>query len=337
MRAVDARDVRDGRRRVTSSLRTIPTTAPWGATARETWRFVAARPYIAGLFVWTGFDYRGEPTPHAWPCVSSQFGMLDLCGFEKDAFFLHKAYFARDGEPFVHLLPHWNSPGREGQPIRVRTYTNCDAAELFLNGESLGRKPVDPIEMAEWQVPYRPGVLRAVGFRGDAPVAEMQVETTGPAIAVGLEVHPSFFHSGVPADGHFALPVTVFALDAQNRRVPTAALWTRFSLDGPARIIGVGNGDPTSHEPNHAMSVTLFRGLAQVIVQTTTTPGAIALVANVAGPGVGVSHPGVDRRRARSTVSSAGGAEGFPDRLANEPDHRQPAGRSCGGAGAGCE
>jgi len=259
-------------------------TAPWGATARETWRFVSSRPHIAGLFLWSGFDYRGEPTPHAWPCVSSQFGMMDLCGFEKDAFFLHRAFFDRDGEPFVHLLPNWNSPGRDEKPIRVRAYTNCDDAELFLNGESLGRKHVDPIEMTEWDVPYRPGVLAAVGYRGDRRAAEARVETTGRATALGLEIHPSAAAPAtLPADGQFALPITVFAIDALGRRVPTADHVTSFTLDGPGRIIGVGNGDPTSHEPNQAMSRSLFRGLAQVIVQMTTTPGAITLSANSPG------------------------------------------------------
>jgi beta-galactosidase len=255
-------------------------TAPWGATARETWRFVSSRPYLAGLFAWTGFDYRGEPTPHGWPCVSSQFGMMDLCGFEKDAFFLHKAFFTPTGEPFVHLLPHWNSPGRADDPVRVRVYSNCDAVELFLNGESLGRRAVDLIEMAEWTVNYRPGVLAAVGYREGRQVAEARVETTGPGVSLGLEVHPSARVDVVPADGHFALPVTVFAVDAQGRRVPTAEPHVTFALDGPGRIIGVGNGDPTSHEPNRATSRTLFRGLAQMIVQTTTSPGPISLVAH---------------------------------------------------------
>ena len=259
-------------------------TAPWGATARETWRFVSTRPWLAGLFVWSGFDYRGEPTPHAWPCISSQFGVMDLCGFEKDGFFLHKAFFDPTGAAFVHILPHWNWPG-EGQPIRVRAYTNCDAVELSLNGESLDRKGVDPIEMAEWTLPYRPGVVRAVGYRGDERVAEAQVETTGPAVALGLEVHPSFaaVRESASADGRFALPITVFASDARGRRVPTADQHAHFTLDGPAKIIGVGNGDPASHEPNHAMSRSLFRGLAQVIVQMTTTPGTIILTASADG------------------------------------------------------
>jgi beta-galactosidase len=167
-------------------------TVPWGATARQTWREIASRRFIAGLFIWTGFDYRGEPSPHGWPCVNSHFGLMDTCGFAKDSFHLHKVYFTgRSGEPFVHLLPHWNWP-TAGEPIRVMTYANCDEAELFLNGQSLGRKPVDPIEMAEWNVPYQRGQLKAIGYREGRAVAEAIAETTGPAAALGLEIHPSF-------------------------------------------------------------------------------------------------------------------------------------------------
>ena len=121
-----------------------------------------SRDFVAGLFVWSGFDYRGEPSPHTWPCVNSHWGILDTCGFEKDSFFLHKAFFSR--EPFVHLLPHWNWAGREGEMIRVMAFTNCDEAELFLNGESLGLHPVHPIDMVSWMVPYRAGELQRRGI-----------------------------------------------------------------------------------------------------------------------------------------------------------------------------
>ena len=288
--------------------------APWGATARDTWRAISSRPWVAGLFAWTGFDHRGEPSPHAWPSVTSHWGILDLCGFPKDAFFLHKAWWTT--EPFVHLLPHWTWPGKEGTPIRVRAYTNADAVELFLDGRSLGRKRVEPIDMVEWDVPYEPGALRAVALRRGEVVAEAVVETTGPAIAVGLEVpapppscvappvvatptSPS--HGGrppreatqasqlqavdhaIPADGTFAVPATVFAVDGNGRRVPDADQLVTFTLDGAARIVGVGNGDPTSHEPDKASARRLFRGLAQVIVQTTTEPGTIRLAARASG------------------------------------------------------
>ena len=131
--------------------------ATWGATARATWRAVSSRPHIAGLFAWTGFDYRGEPQPYGWPCINSHWGIVDMCGFPKDMFYLHKAFFS--AEPFVHLLPHWNQPA-PGQVVRVMAISNCPQVELSLNGASLGTKAVDPIDMIEWTVPYEPGEWR---------------------------------------------------------------------------------------------------------------------------------------------------------------------------------
>ncbi|WP_428937369.1 glycoside hydrolase family 2 TIM barrel-domain containing protein [Fontivita pretiosa] len=278
--------------------------APWGATARDTWREVSSRRFIAGLFAWTGFDYRGEPTPHGWPCVSTHWGILDTCGFEKDSFWLHKAWFTRGqlaqnrGQnqdaggsaigpdrgvaAFVHLLPHWNWPGHEGQAIRVAAYTNCDSVELWLNGRSLGRKPVDPIDMVQWQVPYEPGTLKAIAYLGEQRAAEQTIETTGPAVALGLEVHPSAARATLPADGELALPITVFAIDAQGRRVPTAEDRVELSIEGPGRIIGVGNGDPTCHQSDKGRERNLFRGLAQVIVQLDARPGRVRLHATSA-------------------------------------------------------
>jgi beta-galactosidase len=167
-------------------------------------------------------------------------------------------------------------------PIRVIAYTNCESVELFLNDESLGRKSVDPINMVEWQVPYRSGTLKAVAFRKGTS-CQCIFETTGGPVAIGLEIHPSFDESQIPADGEFALPITAFAIDDSGRGVPTADNFVTFAISGPAKIIGVGNGDPTCHEPDKASSRSLFNGLAQVIVQTTATAGEILLVASAQG------------------------------------------------------
>ncbi|HEX3357160.1 MAG TPA: beta-galactosidase GalA [Tepidisphaeraceae bacterium] len=253
----------------------------WGNTARETWRAISSRNDVAGLFAWTGFDYRGEPSPHGWPCINSHWGILDTCGFEKDAFYLHKAWFTF--EPFVHLLPHWNWLGKEGQEILVMAYSNCEEIELFLNGESLGIKAVDPIEMANWKVPYRPGELSAVGYCDRRLVAEVEIETTGDAVKLGLEIHPSMNSANNFISDDFAFPITVFTMDEKDRRVPTANHLVSFSVTGPAKILGVGNGDPTCHEPDKAASRTLFNGLAQVIVQRTPGAGEIVLRASSAG------------------------------------------------------
>jgi beta-galactosidase len=254
----------------------------WGTTARQAWAAISRQPFVAGLFAWTGFDYRGEPSPHDWPSINSHWGILDTCGFPKDSFFLHKAFFTQ--QPFVHLLPHWNWAEMENQPIRVAAYSNCSAVELFLNGESLGKMAVDPIDMVEWMVPYRPGELRAVGFDGESQVAEASVLTSDQAVAIGLEIEPAAAAGVLPADGECAIPITVFALDNQGRRVPTAGNFISFSISAPGRILGVGNGDPNCHEPDKAQERSLFQGLAQVIIQTTTVAGTITLEA--AAPGL---------------------------------------------------
>lgn len=253
----------------------------WGQHARQTWRMVSERPFVAGLFIWTGFDYRGEPSPHAWPCVTSHWGVMDLCGFAKDLFYLHKAHFTR--APFVHLLPHWTLDVAEGTAVKVSAFTNVEECELLLNGSSLGRKPVDPIDMASWEVPYERGRIEAVGYRDGIEVARAQHETTGPAVALGLELDASAVSLRVIADGQCAVPVTVYALDADGRRVPTASSFVVFELAGPGRIIGVGNGDPTCHESDKLPHRSLFNGLAQCIVQTTTDAGKIVLTATSAG------------------------------------------------------
>ena len=131
----------------------------WGSLAHNGWGHYADRKYVGGLFIWTGFDYRGEPTPFHWPAISSQFGILDTCGFRKDNSYYYEAWWT--DKPLVHLLPHWNWPGKEGQPIRVWAHSNCDEVELFLNERSLGRQQVMRNSHVEWQVPYEPGTLIA--------------------------------------------------------------------------------------------------------------------------------------------------------------------------------
>ena len=255
----------------------------WGSSAREAWRQITSRPWMAGLFIWTGFDYRGEPSPHEWPSVTSHWGLLDLCGFEKDAFWRHKAYFT--GAPMLHLTPHWN--WTVGETIRVQALTNCDAVELFLNGRSLERKTVDPIEMAEWQVPFEPGELRAVGYRAGVGVAAASWQTTGSAVGLGVEIHPSC-DAKLLADGETAWPITIFAVDAEGRRVPDANVPMIVSIDGEVILLGVGNGDPNGHFSNRGPAVPLFNGLAQAIVRSTTAAGRVSVRAVSPGLADGV-------------------------------------------------
>ena len=237
--------------------------APWGATHRDAWKAIASRPFIAGGFVWTGFDYAGEPTPFKWPSASSSFGIMDLCGFPKSAFYIHQAQWRKDKD-VLELIPHWNWPGREGQAIQVMALSNADSVELFLNGKSLGEKPVDPFEMAHWDVVYEPGELLAVGKKNGHDVSRKLVQTTGDAAA--LELAPG--RSAIAGDGQDALPVTVRAVDAKGCEVPTAMNPVKFSLQGSADIIGLGNGDPRCHEPQKGDRRSLFNGLAQVILQS---------------------------------------------------------------------
>jgi beta-galactosidase len=216
----------------------------WGLTAEESWTHYAVRPYVAGLFQWTGFDYRGEETPFYWPAISSQFGILDTCGFPKDNFYYYQAWWT--DQPMLHLFPHWNWTGREGQDIDVWVFSNCEEVELFLNGQSQGRQTMKKNSHLQWKVKYAPGTLLARGYNGGKEVMTDKVETTGDAAAIQMTPHKP----GMRADREDLSVITVQANDAQGRTVPTAGNPITFAITGPGRIIGVGNGDPSSHEPD---------------------------------------------------------------------------------------
>ena len=213
-----------------------------GSTLEQGWQHYAARPYLAGMFIWTGFDYRGEATPNRWPANVSYFGMLDLCGFPKDDAYYLRAWWGT--QPSLHLLPHWTWPGREGQPFDVWAYANCEEVELFLNGKSLGRKPVPANSHVAWAVSYAPGTLRAVGYRAGRAVLTDEVRTAGAPAALRLAADKS----ELLANREDVAVVSVRVEDAQRRFAPTAGPDVTFALSGPGRIIGVGNGDETSLE-----------------------------------------------------------------------------------------
>jgi len=235
----------------------------WATTAEKWWSHAAERPWMAGGFIWTGFDYRGEPTPfNRWPSVSSHFGALDTCGFPKDNYFYYRAWWRP--EPLLHLLPHWNWEGREGQPISVWAHGNCDKVELFLNGKSQGVRDVKPNHHVEWSVPYAPGVLEAHGYKAGKVVLRARRETAGPAAVLRLTTD----RARLNADGQDVAILKVEVLDAKGRPVPRADHLVRFEISGAAEVIGVGNGDPTSHEPDVARQRKVFNGLAQAIVRT---------------------------------------------------------------------
>jgi beta-galactosidase len=218
------------------------------------WKHFAARPYLAGLFYWTGFDYRGESNPYSFPAVSSQYGLVDTCGFPKDSFYYLQAMWTT--QPVLHIYPHWNWAGREGQTITVGAYTNHEEVELLLNGRSLGRKAVPQYDRPEWSVAYEPGVLEARGFRAGKLVETTRVETTGPATQLVLTPD----RTALIANGADATVFTVEARDAQGRFVPTANLPVRFAIAG-GTLLGVGNGDPSSHEPDRFLPTLASTGI----------------------------------------------------------------------------
>jgi beta-galactosidase len=229
---------------------------PWANTAEYWWKIFAARPWLSGGFVWTGFDYRGEPTPYGWPCINSHFGIMDTCGFAKDNFYYYQAWWS--DRPVLHLLPHWNWSGKEGQNIDVRCFSNFKEVELFLNGQSLGRKSMLANSHLQWKVPYAPGVLLAKGYKDGQAIAEEKVETTGAA--TGVKLTPD--RASIDANGEDLSIITVSVTDAAGRVVPVADNHIDFELSGPGRIIGVGNGDPSCHEPDEYVAAQPSRTFA---------------------------------------------------------------------------
>ena len=247
-------------------VRAYDTEHPWWATTAEQWWTVAAeRPYIAGGFVWTGFDYRGEPTPYAeFPSISSQFGVLDTCGFPKDDYYYYRAWW-QPNQPLVHLLPHWNWPGREKQPIEVWAHGNTEEVELKLNGRSLGREAMQRNRHLVWRVPFAPGKLEAIGYNGGRVAARDVRETSGPAGALRLRVDRRVAKAGE------IVIANAMVVDARGRPVPTADNPLRFAASGGI-VIGVGNGNPNSLEPDVATERKAFNGLAQAIIRVGRGP-----------------------------------------------------------------
>jgi beta-galactosidase len=246
---------------------------PWGETAEEWWKFYGEREWEAGGFAWTGFDYRGEPTPYGWPSINSQFGIVDMCGYPKDTFYYYKAWWGT--EPVLHLFPHWNWAGKEGEPIRIWAYTNVDEAELFVNGASVGSQRVPHLGHVEWTAKFHPGMIEARGSRGGKVVVTEKRETTGEPASIKLAAD----RTEIDADGEDISVIRVEALDKEGRHVPTASNFIGFKVTGNGVLIGVGNGDPNCQESDKEPHRSLFSGLAQIIVQSTREPGEIHIEA----------------------------------------------------------
>lgn len=261
------------------------------------WRFVATHDYVSGDFIWTGFDYLGESR---WPRKLATSGPLDTAGFKKDAFYFYQSVWTTT--PMIHLLPHWNWPDRVGQNVPVVAYSNCSVVELFLNGRSLGAKarefpsqgtaggwntyaqPTVQATTADlqfvWDVPYAPGELHAVGYdRQGHVVSETSVHTAGDAAALELSVD----RETLRADARDVAHLSVRAVDARGNFVPLAQPLIHFDVSGPARLIGVDNGDPESHASYQGNERALFNGLALALVQSTRQPGSLRITARASG------------------------------------------------------
>ena len=249
---------------------------PWGETAEGWWKFYDEHEYLAGGFVWTGFDYRGEPTPYRWPDINSNFGIMDVCGFPKNNFYYYQSWWSN--KDVLHIFPHWNWNGKEGQPIDVWCFSNCDSVELLLNGKNLGTKIMKRDSHLEWTVNYEPGELEARGWR-DGRVLIAKEETTGEPVAIKLIPDRDTIH----ANGEDVSVIQVAVVDLQGREVPTADNMIHFTAQGAGSIIGVGNGNPSSHEPDKYLDGNyqreLFNGKCVVVIQSTRTAGTIKLEA----------------------------------------------------------
>ena len=231
-----------------------------GYRAGETqWKKVAETPWLSGIFIWTGIDYKGEPTPYSWPAVSSSFGVYDSCCFPKDHFFYYRSWW--QDEPVLHIFPHWNMNGCEGEPVDIYCYSNCDEVELFLNGSSLGRKTMEKNWFLEWKgIPYTPGTLKAVGTHGYTTI-EKEVKTTGAPYAVCIEL------ANQEEDKTVAI-LNLGIVDTDGNLVPTADPLLRFWIDGGGFFLGSGSGNSISHESDKAMFRRAYHGLAQLLIKS---------------------------------------------------------------------
>jgi len=241
------------------------------------WKFYDSRPFLAGGFAWTGFDYRGEPTPYSWPCINSHFGIMDMCGFPKDNFYYYQAWWG--SKPVLHLFPHWNWEGKEGQEIEVWVHSNLDRVELFLNGQSQGAQDVTRNTHLMWKVKYAKGAIEARGLKGGQQILTAKRETGGPAAKIVLRAD----RQRLLANGEDVAMITAEIQDAAGREVAIADNPLTFKVSGGGKLIGLGNGDPSCHEMDTADSRRAFNGLCQAIVQTSKAADEIHVEASSPG------------------------------------------------------
>ncbi len=251
--------------------------APWGSTHEETWKVIKKHDYLSGMFIWTGFDYLGEPTPYVWPSRSSYFGVIDLAGFPKDVYYMYQSQWT--DKPVLHVFPHWN--WEKGKEVDIWAYYNqADEVELFLNGKSLGSKAKKADELhVMWRLTFEPGTLKAISRRDGKTVLEKEIKTAEEASAIRLNAD----RKTIQRDGVDLSFITVSVLDKKGTLVPNAINNIAFKIEGPGKIVGVDNGDPTSHASFKASNRNAFYGKCLVIVQSLKQEGVIILTANSQG------------------------------------------------------
>ena len=250
--------------------------APWGSTHEETWKIIKKYDFLSGMYIWTGFDYLGEPTPYTWPARSSYFGILDLCGFPKDAFYMYQSEWTN--KPVLHILPHWN--WKPGQTVDVWVYSSCNEVELFLNGRSLGiqHKSGDQIHLS-WKVPFEAGTLHASGRNNGKEIITNEIKTAG--LPAKIILTPD--HSTIQADGNDLSYITAQVVDQNNVPVPDAGNLIYFSVQGNGSIAGVDNGNPISMESFKSHERRAFHGKCILVVKAGKDNGPITVTANADG------------------------------------------------------
>jgi beta-galactosidase len=251
----------------------------WGNTAESTLKAVKDAPWIAGEFVWTGFDYIGEPTPFPWPSASSYFGIVDLCGFPKDRYYLYQSQWTE--KPMVHIFPHWNWQGFEGKEVPIWCYSNCESVELFLNGKSFGEKKFSNTKdlHVSWNVPYAPGTLKVVAKNNGKIVCIDEVQTAGAPVKIVLLPD----RNEINADGDDLSNIKIEIVDQDGRVCPNADNLVKFKIEGAGIIAVAGNGNPVSHEDFKASERKAFHGLCLAIIQSKRERGTIRLTAESEG------------------------------------------------------
>ena len=249
----------------------------WGSTHEMTWKVMKKYDFLSGMFVWTGFDYLGEPTPYTWPSRSSYFGIVDLAGFPKDIYYMYQSEWT--DKTVLHIFPHWNWPA--GKTVDIWAfYNHADEVELFLNGKSLGikKKMGDDLHVM-WRVKYQPGTLKAVSRKDGKVVLTSEIKTAGKPAKIQLTADRTL----IKADGKDLSFITAKILDKDGNVVPDADNLLNFKIDGEAFIASVDNGDPVTHDPFKANYRKAFHGLALAIVQSNGKAGKVSFTATAAG------------------------------------------------------